>query len=162
MGIAKVTVPTKVAESHTEPDPGGFAAYLIAAMQRAGVNNASLARLTAESHPDSPVDSSTISNLRTGKADPGLKVIRKIAPHLGLTVGAMLLAADPTLTAEELGLVAEPLLAEIADLRDLYNGLTVERERKAFRNHLKRSLTLFIETVEIVNESPREPRMRRK
>jgi len=149
LGVAKVkTVP--------EPDPDSFGAYLIEAMKQAGLSGAALSKLTAEQYPDEPVDSSTISNLRNGAAQPGLKVLRKIAPPLGRSLGEMLLAADPTLTPEALGMVAagpsEQLPEEIEAVWARYKDLPTAKAKRALLNHTARSLTIFNKIVEEMSE----------
>lgn len=154
MGVAKVKTPV-------EPEPGTFAAYLISVMDQADLNIATLSRLTAESHPDEPVDGSTLSNLRTGKAAPGIKLLRKIAPHLGRSLGEMLVAADLA-TPDELGMVAVPLPAEVQLVMDRLKAAGTSRQKRALLNHLARSMETYDRVVEEIADSLREPRARRK
>lgn len=145
MGVAKVKA------APVEPEPGTFAAYLISAMDQAGLNIATLSRLTAETHPDEPVDGSTLSNLRTGKAAPGIKLLRKLAPHLGRSLGELLVAAGLA-TPDELGMVAEPLPEEISAVWNTYKALPTDKAKRALLNHTARSLTMFNKILEEMRE----------
>jgi transcriptional regulator with XRE-family HTH domain len=111
LGVAKVKVPDP-------PAPDSFGAYFIAAMDAKGLDGATLSRLTG---PDKPVDSSTISNLRNDVAQPGIKVLARLAPHLGKTLGELLVAAgygephDFIVQSAELPAQLERVLAILRD-----------------------------------------------
>lgn len=155
MGGTKAKIPPK--------PPATFGDYLIACMDARGLDGATLSRLTG---PAKPVDSSTISNLRNNRVDPGIKVLRRLAPHLGKSLGELLVAAGLA-TPGELGMVGPALPPVLEMVMDRLNdpGLS-DRERRALLNHLGRGIPPLIEQfddmLEEIANMPREPQMRRR
>jgi transcriptional regulator with XRE-family HTH domain len=138
LGVAKV----KVTES---PEPGSFGAYLIAAMDAQGLDGATLSRLTG---PERPVDSSTISNLRNGNVQPGIKVLTRLAPHLGKTLAELLLAAGYGEPSDYIIQTAE-LPAQLERVQAILRDKHISNRRKGF---LLQYITEVVDKFEVITE----------
>ena len=84
MTVAKVTT----------PDNTPIGRFVFERMVAQGLNIAELSRLAG-------VGASTISNLKNGNYPPGIKLLQKLAPHLGVTLGELLVAYGISLLATE-------------------------------------------------------------
>lgn len=114
-----------------------FGAYLDEAMREAELNDVALARRAR-------IDKSNISHWRSGRAQPQLKHLRLIAPHIKRRLGDLLIVAHDV-TPEELGMVARPLPTEVHEFVENLEGAP-EPDRQAALTFL-RELTKFYRTI---------------
>lgn len=146
--VRKVKAQDPVVEPPAEPPT--FGAYLIAAMDAKNLDGATLSRLTG---PDRPVDSSTISNLRNDNVQPGIKVLTRLAPHLGKTVGELLLAAGLVGGPEDL-IVSErqihPVLQRIQDLIDA--GTYADKHLRVLLRYVDQDTDRWLGLMEQIQE----------
>jgi transcriptional regulator with XRE-family HTH domain len=78
-----------------------FGAYLHQLMDACGfVTDADLGRAAG-------IDGSLLSKWRSGSAQPDIDSLRKLAPHLGVRLGDLLVSSGRA-TAEELGMAGKP------------------------------------------------------
>jgi transcriptional regulator with XRE-family HTH domain len=149
-GVAKVPIPEIFAEID-------FAAWLVARMD-------TLALSTAELRRRSGVNESTISNLREGRAAPGIRVCRKLAVGLEVSLPEMLYVAGH-ITEDERGQWAMPVLPPVVrDVMERHDPdrarpLT-EKEKRMLQAAVRRALEGFDEFLEELHGVRPEPRRR--
>jgi transcriptional regulator with XRE-family HTH domain len=90
----------RVSNRRQLPPSSEFGAYLLGLLDAKGYTRATLSR-AAE------VPESSISRWITGDSKPTLELLRKIAPHVGVRLGDLLIRAGLA-TAAELGMVGAP------------------------------------------------------
>jgi transcriptional regulator with XRE-family HTH domain len=119
----------------------------------------------AELGEASGVDPGTIGRWIRGEKLPTLDKLLAVAPHLKVRAGDLVVAFGLA-TMEDLGMVGAPPVATRPVEREIHARLSdptkTARHKRALENHLEYSLELFDEVVAQVENSPREPRMRRR
>lgn len=141
----------------TEKPPANpeFGTYLTTLMSSRGLDNSALGALA-------DVSDSTISRWRTGTDVPSERTLRKVAPHLGVRHGDLLIKAGHS-TPEELGTVGAPpppggplptILRKVVAL--LLDTRVSQHEKEVLLGGIKRTVDLWEEMRNV----PREPRMR--
>jgi transcriptional regulator with XRE-family HTH domain len=142
----------------------GFGEYFEKLMRVSGFAN------PAELGRASGIDPTSISRWIRGERPPTLDRLIMVAPHLGVRAGDLVVKAGLA-TREELGMIGDPPAApEPPELRPVEHEIRqrlsdptkTARHKRALENHLQYSLELFDEVVAQVENSPREPRMRRR
>lgn len=113
----------------------------------------------------SGVDPGTLGRWIRGEMLPTLDKLLAVAPHLKVRAGDLVVAFGLA-TMEDLGMVGAPPAALRPVERNIRERLAdptkTARHKRALENHLEYSLELFDEVVAQVENSPREPRMRRR
>lgn len=120
----------------------------------------------AELAAASGVDPGTLGRWIRGETRPTLDKLSLVAPHLKVRPGDLAVAAGLA-TMEKLGMVgpppSAPLPAVVQNILDrLADPAATPRRKEALLDHLEYSLELFDEVVAQVENSRREPRMRRR
>lgn len=149
MGIAKAKVSRPAEPAVEEPSPP-FGEFLAARMDALGINGTDLARLSG-------VDSSTISNLKGSTYEPGLKVLRKLAKPLGLTLGEVLVAAGVGKPEDFTITTAAPLRPSLQRAQDRFDDPNLSDKRKAkLDQYLDEVIDRFDDVIQFLDQEARE------
>lgn len=149
MGVAKV--PGKILPP-SDPPPGEFKDWLVARMKELGLSQAELARRSG-------ADNSTINQLRSGEAKPGIRVLRKLAHPLGLQLPEILVIAGQIDPGEWEAPALPPLPPVIQKIMGRLE-IQTDRENQAMLNAVASAVVIFDEVNADLGESPREPKRR--
>lgn len=134
-----------------------FGAYFSTLMEARGLTNMELSRLSG-------VENGSLSRWRRNLDTPSPISLRRVAPHLGVRYGDLLVAADLA-TPEELGMHGSPpppggplptALRKVVSLL-LDPGVT-EHDKSMLLVGIERTIELW----DGMRKPPREPRMRRR
>lgn len=146
VGVAKVPVKTQLE----------FKDFLVSRMDTMGLTIAELVRLSG-------ADNSTISNLRSGQAKPGIRVLRKLAKGLGMPLPELLVIAgliEPEDWPEGKPSPAlPPVIQDVLARLNPETGLS-EKEKRMLQAGVRRALESFDEFIEEVRRVPIEGRRR--
>lgn len=142
-GVAKV--PIQPAEEHV-----AFGEFLVARMETMGLSIAELVRLSG-------ADNSTISNLRSGQAKPGIRVLKKLYKGLGMSLPELLVIAgliDPADWPEgSTSPALPPVLRSV--LSRLENPKYKQRHRDVLADTVQEVVDRWDEMIELIEEERR-------
>jgi transcriptional regulator with XRE-family HTH domain len=151
--IVAVVPRTRVASRQAK----NFGTYLSGLMDARGLDNLELGRLAG-------VSDATVSRWRNNVVVPSEGALRRVAPHLGVRYGELLIHADLA-TPEELGTAGAPpppgapLPTQIRSIMaDMINPRVSSRDKEILLKVIARAHQMWREMRDV----PREPQMRRR